>query len=388
MHFDAQRFDESIADLRIALRKNPDFQTALLLLARVYTAAGDPTLATDTYRRLLQISPAHSDALAELTALLAERGDLAGAAEVLTQQLKATPDNLEALGRLAEVQVQMREFAAAEATARKMIAVRDQRGLGEFQLARILQAQKKYAGAESAFRTAIALRPDDPLPLDGLVQTLLATGKPETAIAELKTFLKKHPDQNQARYLLGVVHARQGDAATARPIFEALIAAQPGIAVYYLALAGIETTPEQRIATLRRGLDAVPGNIELGLLLAGNYERANRAEDAIQLYERLLAGNPESDLLANNLASLLLDHRTDRDSLQRALQLAAPFNTSTDPALLDTLGWAHYRNGDPVQAVRVLERAVAGSGQSAQIRAHLSEARKSLASLNQDKPQA
>jgi tetratricopeptide (TPR) repeat protein len=385
MRFDAQRFDEAMADLRIALRKRPEFQTALLLLGRVYTAAGDPTLATDTYRRLLQLNPVHSEALAELTALLAGRGDLSGAAEVLTQQLKAKPDSLEALGRLVEVQMQMREFAAAETTARKMIAIKDQRGLGEFQLARVLQAQKKYAGAESAFRTAIALRPDDPLPLDGLVQTLLATDKPDTAIAELRAFLKKHPDQNQARYLLGVVYARQGNAAAARPLFEALIAAQPKVAVYYMALAGIETTPDQRMATLRRGLDAVPGNLELGLLLAGGYERAKRPEDAIQLYEKLLAGNPKSDLLANNLAALLLDHRTDKQSLQRALQLATPFGASTDPALLDTLGWAHYRNGDPIQAVQVLERAVAGSGQSAPINHHLSEAREALASLNQGK---
>jgi tetratricopeptide (TPR) repeat protein len=265
----------------------------------------------------------------------------------------------------------MREFAAAETTARQMIAVKDQRGLGEFQLARILQAQKKYSEAERAFRAAIAQRPDDLLPLDGLVQTLVAAGKPDTAITELKSFLKTHPDQNQARYLLGVVHARQGDAAAARPLFEALTRAAPQVAVYYMALAGIEPTAEKRMATLRRGLAAIPDSIELGQLLAGDYLQAGRPEDAIQVYEKLAVKNPGSEVLANNLASLLLDYRTDKDSLQRALQLVTPFASSTDPALLDTLGWAHYRNADAAQAVRLLERAAAGSGQSAQIRYHL-----------------
>jgi tetratricopeptide (TPR) repeat protein len=371
LHFDARRFDESIADLRIALRKRPDFQTALLLLARVYAAAGDATLAADTYRRLLEVNPARSEARAELAPLLAERGDLSGAAEILEQQLKAIPGDLQTLAQLAEVRLQMREFAAAEATARQMIAVKDQRGLGDFQLARILQAQKKYSEAERAFRAAIAQRPDDLLPLDGLVQTLVAAGKPDTAITELKSFLKTHPDQNQARYLLGVVHARQGDAAAARPLFEALIKAEPQVAVYHMALAGIEPTPEKRMATLRRGFEAVPGSIELGQLLAADYQRAGRPEDAIQVYEKLGAQNPGSEVLANNLASLLLDYRTDKASLRRALQLATPFASSTDPALVDTLGWAHYRNGDAAQAVSLLERAAAGSGQSAQIRYHL-----------------
>ena len=61
----------------------------------------------------------------------------------------------------------------------------------------------------------------------------------------------------------------------------------------------------------------------------------------------------------------------DENMMRRALQLATPFASSNDPALLDTLGWAHFRNADAAQAVRLLERAAAGSGQSAQIHYHL-----------------
>ncbi|MBM4221998.1 MAG: tetratricopeptide repeat protein, partial [Gammaproteobacteria bacterium] len=89
------------------------------------------------------------------------------------------------------------------------------------------------------------------------------------------------------------------------------------------------------------------------------------------VYEKLRAVHPKADALANNLANLLLDYRTDKDSLQQALRLSTPFASSTDPALLDTLGWAHYRNADPAQAVRLLERAAAAQGDSAPIRYHL-----------------
>jgi len=39
--------------------------------------------------------------------------------------------------------------------------------------------------------------------------------------------------------------------------------------------------------------------------------------------------------------------------------------------VLDTVGWAYYRNKDYPQAVRFLERAVAAAGQAPQLRYHL-----------------
>jgi Flp pilus assembly protein TadD len=39
--------------------------------------------------------------------------------------------------------------------------------------------------------------------------------------------------------------------------------------------------------------------------------------------------------------------------------------------LLDTLGWAYYRNERFLDAVRFLEMAVAGAGQNAEMRYHL-----------------
>jgi Flp pilus assembly protein TadD len=53
------------------------------------------------------------------------------------------------------------------------------------------------------------------------------------------------------------------------------------------------------------------------------------------------------------------------------MELATPFAESDDPALLDTLGWAHYRSGNYAEAVRYLERAVAKAGEHPVSRYHL-----------------
>jgi predicted Zn-dependent protease len=88
------------------------------------------------------------------------------------------------------------------------------------------------------------------------------------------------------------------------------------------------------------------------------------------------------DIAANNLASLLLDFRTDPASYAEALELAKGLESSDNPAVLDTVGWAYYRNKDYPKAVQFLERAVAAAGQVPLLRYHLGMAY--LASNNTD----
>jgi Flp pilus assembly protein TadD len=81
-------------------------------------------------------------------------------------------------------------------------------------------------------------------------------------------------------------------------------------------------------------------------------------EPAVKVYEGVLSRSPDNQIAANNLAALLVDHRTDPESHKRALTLANRFETSDNAAFLDTLGWVYFKNGQLDQAIRVLRRAV------------------------------
>jgi tetratricopeptide (TPR) repeat protein len=76
-------------------------------------------------------------------------------------------------------------------------------------------------------------------------------------------------------------------------------------------------------------------------------------------------------ILANNLASLLLDHRKDAASLKKAQSLAAFLRKSDIPQFKDTLGWASYQQGDYRSAVSLFEVAVAALPDQAAARYHL-----------------
>jgi Flp pilus assembly protein TadD len=65
-------------------------------------------------------------------------------------------------------------------------------------------------------------------------------------------------------------------------------------------------------------------------------------------------------MAANNLAAVLVDHRGDTKSLDRALTLSKQFESKKpNPHLLDTLGWAYHKLGHSAEAVRVLKQATA-----------------------------
>ena len=74
----------------------------------------------------------------------------------------------------------------------------------------------------------------------------------------------------------------------------------------------------------------------------------------------MLRINPRNILSANNLATLLADHKQDPSHLERAFLLSREFEKEAPhPLLLDTVGWVRLRMGHLEEALRLIRLAVA-----------------------------
>ncbi|MCL4780244.1 MAG: tetratricopeptide repeat protein [Gammaproteobacteria bacterium] len=364
LRFQEKKFDDAIADLRLVLRKQAESERALLLLGQAYAQKGDLTLAKDTYRRLLEVNPKSADGLHQLAVLHVMGREFREAEELLRRQIELKPDDGLASGRLIEVLMAQQKTDQAEAEARRLAGVSGEAGLGDFSLGRVLAQKKDYSGAAEAFRKAAAARKSDPLPLEGLVRSLVAAGKPNDAIAVLNEQLGNADNELFAKFLLGGIYGGQGDTGKAVAYLEDVVSKKPDSIVAWQSLAGAyRKDPDTRIKVYERGLKANPGSLELTMLLGSELEMAGRQEDSIRLYEAHLKGNPDAEPVINNLAALLLDHRSDKESWARALELARKLEKAQNPAVLDTLGWAYYRAGQYAEAISVLERVTAQAGQ-------------------------
>jgi len=371
LRFTENKFDDAIADLRLVLRKEPANDRALLLLAQAYLRKNELALAKDTYRRLLEVAPDSPDGLQQLAVLYAGNKEFSEAEALLRKRLEKQPDDLVASGRLVEVLMAQGQAGKAEEEARRMQALTNQTGVGDFSLGRVLAQQKDYQGAADAFEKSVAARVGDPLPLEGLVRSLLAAGKKDEAIGVLNQQLNNDQNQLFAKFLLGGIYGSAGDQAKAEQYLEDVLKDKPDSVVAWASLASANKDRDARIAIYQRGLKANPGNVELSMLMATEYEQAGRYDDALKVYEAVVKAQPTYEAGVNNLAALLLDQRTDKASHARALELAKGLSKSNNPAMLDTLGWAHYRAGQYTEAVSVLERVVAQAGQFPIFRYHL-----------------
>ncbi len=370
--YTGQRFDDAVTDLRTVLRVTPDSERALLLLAKSHSAANNPELAQDAYRRLIELNPAHPAASAELAELLARGGDVPMAEEVLREQLAAAPEDRRTASSLIQALLLQGDVEGAETQARTMLDLGDETGLAEFQLGRVLQAKKSSQQAIDAYKAALEKSPNAPEPLQGLVAVLINDDRPDEAIKFLRAHLEKYPTQLAPRLLLAAIFTQQGKTEAAAEQYEEIISLQPNATRAYASLASLyPDDPSLRRSIYQRGIDANPEDPAVNLLLAGEYERAGQIEEAIKIYEKILGNNANNIMAANNLASLILDYRSDKESYERALELSKGFEDSNQGALLDTLGWAYYRNGNYDHAIRLLEAAVAANDGIALLHYHL-----------------
>jgi tetratricopeptide (TPR) repeat protein len=370
--FTERDYDAAIADLRTVLRSNAESTRALLLLARSHVGAGSVELAQDAYRRLIEVDPDHPNASNELADLLARTGDADQAEEVLRSKLEVSPDDRRSASNLVEALLLQGETDAAEEEVREMVALDDPSGLAEFQLGRVMQAKQSSDEAVEAYKKALEKNPAAFQALQGLTTTLVDDGRADEAVVFVKDFIAANPEQVGARLLLGAIYARNENVEAAKAEFEGVIASKPDANRAYASLAALYPQDrDERIRIYQRGIDANPDDRTLAFLLASEYERGADWDKAIAIYDSLVVADDGNDLAANNLAALLLDQRTDADSYARALELAMRFEDSEQPALVDTLGWAYYRNGDFANAVRYLELAVNKAGEVPQLRYHL-----------------
>ncbi len=96
------------------------------------------------------------------------------------------------------------------------------------------------------------------------------------------------------------------------------------------------------------------------MLLASVLADQGLIEEAIAAYETVLRINPRNILSANNLATLLADHKQDAPHLERAFLLSREFEKElAHPLFLDTVGWVRFKMGHMEEALRLIKQAVA-----------------------------
>jgi tetratricopeptide (TPR) repeat protein len=352
---------QSIADLRDVMKDRPDSVEIVTLLAIAHLKNNEPQLARDVFNNAIERYPNNPNLRLALADFLVSTKDYDGALKAADAVLNADPRTLRAFQVKADIQAAKKDWSAAEETMTNLKAALPEQPVGYYRLGMIYQAEKKYDQAIAEFEMALKTAPNAIEPLKAIVDILVAQGKADKAIIRVNQSLQAHPGNFMAQSLLGAVYSSQNKYPEAEAAFRKVIQLNQKAAGPYLDLANLYLSHgdvKKATQTLQQGVGAVPGDLRLPAALAETYQRAGDNDKAIAEYENILTKSPETDVVANNLASLLTEAKGDKANLERALDLAKRFENASNPLFLDTLGWVYFKLGQYGRALPPLQKVV------------------------------
>jgi tetratricopeptide (TPR) repeat protein len=367
------QLDAAIADVRQALNDQPRSTELMLLLASAYERSGSIELAEKQYADATKASNFDVAVGLNYVAFLQRRGEVGRAEDILTQLASRWPNNIAILSRLAQVRLTRQNWTGAQEVADAIRRIGVNTGLADEILGVTLSGRNNYDESIRALQNAYDAAPGAVRPLVMVVNALERAGKLDQAVAFLQKVLASNPDNAEAHVLLGSIQLAKTPEQSLKS-FRTAIERQPKNMAGYRALAEFyirQKNVDEALKVVHAGLEQQPDSFAMHLLLAGVMDLKGDYEAAIAECEYLLKQEPGSLIVANNLASLLSDHRTDKASLERAYSLAAMLRKSPVPSFKDTLGWVYYQRGDYKSAISLLEEAVAALPDRAVIRYHL-----------------
>ena len=353
LDIDRQNYEAAIAALRLVLRDTPDSSRALYFLVSAHNLSGSSELADKQYQKAFSTSNFNSTYGLKYAEFLIKRKQPKRAEKVLQDILTIHKGGvpLSVLKLLAQTRILLGDWIGAEQVADVIKQTGDNNNLASQISNAILLGKKDYSESISLLKKSYQTTPGNIQPVAGLVKTYLLAGKVKEAESFLDAVISASPNNVGAQILRGQVYSAQGKAGQAISVYENLINSEPQNAesYYHLAVIYIRDKNYNKAAEiLNKGLSLVPKSFSIGMTLAQTYEKTGEKDKAIKAY----------DIVANNLASLLTENKTDIKSLDKAYRLSLRFKQSEIPQFKDTYGWASHKIGKYADANDILQSAI------------------------------
>jgi tetratricopeptide (TPR) repeat protein len=398
--------DGAIASYESLLALRPHDTGAMTTLARAQQNAGRLADAISTYGRLLDSVGESILVRSRILQLQRRLGDVEGAAETIAALIELDPTNHVLYRQLADMYVALGRPHEAISLLEDHLAQSPADADARLALAELYRQRGDESSARALIDEAAG---QDGSPADRLAQALAlfgrADGDPAAAIAArsiLEQLLDEGQDDPEIRFVLGELHFRSGDFASAAELFATALADDPGHPAAWERLVASRLEAGDAAAAADAGQDALllfPGQYPLlrvtmfALVRAGRNDQAlRRAGEAVDVladehpdaleersaiigtialvhmrrnddaaadasHDEALILDPRNSTALNNYAFNLASRGTRLDDALEMAALAVQID-GDNPSYLDTLGRVHYLRGDSGAALPLLERAV------------------------------
>lgn len=350
-------FPRAVAELETLVGQKADFQPAVLDLGLGYLAEQDFGNADKQFKALLSLNEKHTAGMIGAAIVAQKAETYTDAVSACERALTVQPDNLMANFVLGNIYVSQGEYDKAKDAFKKSGSFYEDLPFDAASIA-------KYYG-ENPKSAAVDIN---------LATSFIARGWYNEAVALYTNseFPRSAREGALVRYSLARAYTMQMQYDKAVQELEAILAAQPDLAVVYKNIGNIYQSKQdgqKAVEAYKKFMDTKPDDAATRVQLGLAYESGGMTTEAVAEYEKILQAMPDSALTMNQLAWLYAERG---ENLDKALEFAMKASQSRPSAgIMDTLGWVYVKRQEYDQAIQEFQRALELSPLQATIRYHL-----------------
>ncbi len=333
---------ESLA-VRLAT-ENAEAPWAHLLLATVYSVAGNAVNARKEFDEVIKLDPANKEALINLARLDYQEGNPRSGEARLLRVIEDNAEDYRPKLLLAEAQLTERRFNEALEQARQAARLAPDLVVTLNLLGRAAAAAGRWDEARDSFTRITTLDPANARAWLNLARATVAAGQNAALPDSLMKALEIAPQDPAVLVTAGDLLMEMKQPAEATKFFENAFGRKPsGELAIRACRARLVVGPQDSCSLLNSWLSKNPGDVVVRLFVAALHQSRGEADQAVLAYELVLGGQPKQPVALNNLAWLYFEKGDPRalPTAERALEVQPK-----SAAVMDTLGWIQTHTGD------------------------------------------
>ncbi len=334
----------AIPKLQDKLKKNPNDQDSMTLLAGQFLGIGRPDLAVQLTQHLLQMG----DKNAQVYYLDGYAMDALGHEDVAVSDLEAAenldPSNLGVLQQLEQLYLKANRFTDAERIANRSVVLNKGDAQSYAMLGAVYAAEQKYDEARTQFELSASKDPKAPDPIIQIAQTYAAQNNPTMALQQVSRALALDPKNVQALVFKADLYAKQHlDQQAAAAYDDAIVAASDDaqkvqITIRKAAYFVQEKKFPQAESVFLQGIAQYPKVPQIYVAYGDFLATQNNLDKAKTQWSAALAiDNSNADAL-NRLAELAMQQKKYQDAIGYLKRVTA---VQPDPNAFALMGQAY-----------------------------------------------
>lgn len=334
--------DAALVAVEQALKVNPEHGEALLMKAQIFTEQGKPAEGLEDIKKALNNDPDDLSLRIGFARLLSGIGRYTEAGEELEYLYNNARDNGDVLLSIGLLALDSKRTDAAKRYLEALLETGEHRDQAHYYLARIDDQQQLFSEAIKHYEMV----GEGDLYLSSQLRSAelyAASGQLEVGVERVRSLSTLLPDPAMQPMLITTESRMLQDAGK----------------------------DVEAVGVLSAGLEKYPLNGELLYARALASDRTGDTETLMSDLNKLIVEEPDNASALNALGYFLADANLRLDEAEQHLEKAIQLRPD-DPAIMDSLGWLRFRQGDTAAAKQLLEQAYKLMADG-EIAAHLGE---------------